>query len=135
MSWYPVAVGLTAALAIVPLRNLFKQRLLDRARSDTPRIVFFFFCGLLLLAGIPFLDREDFLVACGVIILSSLFIWAAFGTIFKWPGFRPPLEPNQCARCRYDLTGNTNGVCPECGNRFHLQPLFTQETEVQNDEL
>ena len=29
--------------------------------------------------------------------------------------FRPkPLKPGHC-RCGYDLTGNTSGVCPECG--------------------
>ncbi len=25
------------------------------------------------------------------------------------------LEPTECARCGYDLTGNVSGVCPECG--------------------
>lgn len=25
------------------------------------------------------------------------------------------LLPHECAVCRYDLTGNTSGVCPECG--------------------
>ncbi|MFN3168687.1 MAG: carbon starvation protein A [Phycisphaeraceae bacterium] len=27
----------------------------------------------------------------------------------------PKAKPNACADCRYDLTGNTSGVCPECG--------------------
>ncbi len=26
---------------------------------------------------------------------------------------RPP--PGHCGRCGYNLTGNTSGVCPECG--------------------
>jgi hypothetical protein len=26
------------------------------------------------------------------------------------------IPPGQCLKCRYDLTGNTSGVCPECGN-------------------
>lgn len=29
-------------------------------------------------------------------------------------------SPNQCPMCLYDLTGNTSGVCPECG--MHLGP-------------
>jgi hypothetical protein len=28
---------------------------------------------------------------------------------------RKPLEPGRCRRCGYNLTGNTSGVCPECG--------------------
>jgi hypothetical protein len=24
-------------------------------------------------------------------------------------------KPGHCQRCGYDLTGNTSGVCPECG--------------------
>src|SRR5262245_7463958 len=24
-------------------------------------------------------------------------------------------KPGTCQACRYDLTGNTSGVCPECG--------------------
>ena len=26
-----------------------------------------------------------------------------------------PSPPGHCPRCRYDLTGNVSGVCPECG--------------------
>jgi hypothetical protein len=25
------------------------------------------------------------------------------------------VEPRYCIECEYDLTGNTSGVCPECG--------------------
>jgi len=27
----------------------------------------------------------------------------------------PPGWPRRCQECEYDLTGNTSGVCPECG--------------------
>ncbi len=30
-------------------------------------------------------------------------------------------RPFQCVHCSYDLTGNTSGVCPECGNALEGQ--------------
>jgi hypothetical protein len=27
-------------------------------------------------------------------------------------------SPTHCARCQYVLTGNTSGVCPECGSKI-----------------
>ena len=30
---------------------------------------------------------------------------------------RRPL-PGHCRKCNYNLTGNTSGVCPECGNEI-----------------
>ena len=33
--------------------------------------------------------------------------------ILFWRDRRTP--PGHCQRCRYDLTGNTSGICPECG--------------------
>jgi hypothetical protein len=115
MPWFPAAVGVTAAMAIVPLRFLFEQKLLNRSSSDWWRIVFFFVAGLVPFAGIPFLGRDDALLIIGLLILSAFFLFGAFGTMFRWPGFRPPRLPNECRRCRYDLTGNTSGICPECG--------------------
>ena len=32
-----------------------------------------------------------------------------------WRPYRHP--PNHCRRCGYNLTGNTSGVCPECGTQ------------------
>ena len=42
------------------------------------------------------------------------FAAVALSTLLLWR-FRPkPPRPGHC-RCGYDLTGNTSGVCPECG--------------------
>lgn len=43
-------------------------------------------------------------------VLPPLLILA--GLIFRG---RPRRRPGVCASCGYDLTGNTSGVCPECG--------------------
>ncbi len=37
-------------------------------------------------------------------------------TIWMWRTSR--IFPGKCWKCRYDLTGNESGVCPECGTTF-----------------
>jgi len=38
-----------------------------------------------------------------------------------WTRFRNR-DRNLCVSCSYELTGNTTGVCPECGTAFHRVP-------------
>lgn len=38
-------------------------------------------------------------------------------TIHLWYKDREPL-PGCCVKCGYDLTGNTSGLCPECGEEI-----------------
>ncbi|MCP4590375.1 MAG: hypothetical protein GY842_06510 [bacterium] len=53
--------------------------------------------------------------AQGLIIpLWMLFVGSAGGTAWLWWRDRRP-PPGDCQACGYDLTGNTSGVCPECG--------------------
>jgi len=47
-------------------------------------------------------------LACGVFGLRSLRSDKYFGKLYE-------LDPGFCGRCGYNLTGNTSGVCPECG--------------------
>lgn len=47
-----------------------------------------------------------------------------------WNRYRPPA--GTCPRCRYDLTGNESGVCPECGEDVRdLIGLDRRGTETQ----
>lgn len=36
--------------------------------------------------------------------------------VLYWRDHRCRLPPGHCNKCGYDLTGNTSGRCPECGN-------------------
>jgi len=42
-------------------------------------------------------------------------IIAAAIALLLWTIPSRPLETSRCTTCRYDLTGNESGVCPECG--------------------
>ena len=56
-----------------------------------------------------------FVVAAGIAILEA----SAVAVFFRRPWRRRPSRRGVCARCGYDLTGNTSGTCPECG-----EPLY-----------
>ncbi len=53
------------------------------------------------------------------LISSCLCLW-----FWRTPRLR--VRSGHCLACNYDLTGNTTGVCPECGRRIsrtiHLHP-------------
>jgi hypothetical protein len=51
----------------------------------------------------------------------SLPLWmplvlVAVPTAVLWWRDRRRVPPGHCQRCGYDLTGNTSGICPECGS-------------------
>ena len=48
--------------------------------------------------------------------LWILFVVLAVPTVLLWRSDRKP-PPGRCQRCGYNLTGNTSGICPECGER------------------
>jgi hypothetical protein len=48
-------------------------------------------------------------------IALSLALSAVGAWLFRFAGRRVTTIMGYCAACDYDLTGNTSGVCPECG--------------------
>ena len=48
-----------------------------------------------------------------------LLLLTAIPTAWLWHRDRRRIRPGCCLRCGYDLTGNTSGVCPECGDKVH----------------
>lgn len=131
--WFPVAVGAVAALAIIPLKSLLLHRLTDPSRGDWGRIVFFCLCGVLPFVAFPFLGREDWLLICAALLVSALFFWAAAGTLFRWPGFRRPPNPDDCCvECGHDLTGHEGGACPGCGMAIDVESEQMSSTDAPN---
>lgn len=58
----------------------------------------------------------DFPLPSIVLALSVLPLLAAPAVYFTvWRRWLPPDTAPRCERCRYNLTGNTSGKCPECG--------------------
>ncbi len=47
-----------------------------------------------------------------------LLLLAAIPTAWLWHRDQRRIRPGRCPRCGYDLTGNTSGVCSECGERM-----------------
>ena len=52
--------------------------------------------------------------------ITQLFLFVAIPTLLVWRFGPKPVKPGHC-RCGYDLTGNTSGVCPECGTKADIQ--------------
>jgi hypothetical protein len=57
----------------------------------------------------------------GMLINSSAYALAMFLLFNAYPFCRTWLRrrAGRCAACGYDLTGITQGICPECGNAVH----------------
>jgi hypothetical protein len=51
--------------------------------------------------------------------LWMLVLLFALPTAFLFWRDRRLIPPGHCKKCSYSLTGNTSGVCPECGTAVH----------------
>lgn len=69
---------------------------------------------------IPYIDRQGRTGPWSnggeiVISLWAPFVVALIPTAWLWHRDRRRVRPGCCPRCGYNLTGNTSGVCSECG--------------------
>lgn len=65
-----------------------------------------------------------------VLLVSALFyggIGAYIGSL--WKAWAREDDESACATCGYCLTGNTSGVCPECGEAGPLKKPFNAKTQ------
>lgn len=47
--------------------------------------------------------------------IPALVGWGIVRSVYLAWKIKPPAPAGFCAQCGYDLTGNTSGICPECG--------------------
>lgn len=67
------------------------------------------------------LNRSLYMPAWAPVVLFAAYPTIAFirGPLRRWRRGRKGL----CVKCGYDLTGNTSGVCPECGEALSRRDI------------
>jgi branched-chain amino acid transport system permease protein len=66
-------------------------------------------------ASVNLADFRMIIYALLLIVMMIVRPQGLFGIHEIWDIFRRRYPKGYCARCGYDLTGNTTAVCPECG--------------------
>ena len=61
-------------------------------------------------------------------------IVTSFPTAWLWHRDRRRIRPGRCRQCDYDLTGNTSGVCSECGLPTPPQPRGPRDDRIQGTD-
>jgi hypothetical protein len=82
--------------------------------------------------AIGFDCHRERMVMSGGTLCTSVFVlipyWSialALGICPLWMIVRFARKPryNHCSTCSYNLTGNTSGICPECGTAVEIAPV------------
>jgi hypothetical protein len=108
------AVPVAGCIIVGVMRS---HRFLTRRDRPVRRAVFFAVCSPFAFAAFLLIDQDSPVIALAALAMTTAFAYGTVGTLLQWPGFRRPRvrAPHECPGCAYDLTGNTSGVCPECG--------------------
>lgn len=76
-----------------------------------------FLCGIELYG-----TRDNPMLPRGVLAVGGVMLGLAAGIVVLVPIYRLAMRPtiwavapHLCASCGYNLTSNTSGICPECG--------------------
>ena len=132
----------TALLAVVFLSAFIIIVLVQSKKlRETPRKIQRFslkihymilFVGLVLIyAGyLEFLKQQHY----RFLLMGVVFVSASLFQIFQRQTENDikanyARDPAHCGRCSYDLTGNTSGICPECGWTIPQEPVQYQRPD------
>jgi hypothetical protein len=63
--------------------------------------------------GTTYLSMKSYTTSLTVPLWLMLAILV--GRMYFWATRKLPPDPRFCPSCAYNLTGNTSGICPECG--------------------
>lgn len=113
--WPPIVVGVAFALLIHFGIKLWME---NGRPSSTPFFILMAattHCGWGLHSLFGWPDKPDTL---GNLFVNAVY-WSALFSLVSWLRFkwrrRGAADEPLCDACGYNLTGNTSGVCPECG--------------------
>lgn len=114
--WFPLAIGLTAAAAIIPLLEWVRVFFDSKRTGNWHHILLFGFSSIWMGAGAVFLIFFANEVLWGFVLAAACGIcfYAALGTRYCWPGFREDCPDEDCPFCLGDGIDADGGPCIGC---------------------